>query len=144
LRYFSHFYSFSLLFYKHNDTKLVKYFNTLVTDICNNRISDNYVQKNDILPLYILYSQDSFNEIGDPKVMQSGGKDMSSLWEDTFYTIYKIKEKNEKERDIEEVNSDKYREPRFDDELTNFERRRGNNNLETQQQTARKKVKQKK
>jgi hypothetical protein len=104
-------------------------------------ILDNYVQKNDILPLYILYSQDSFNEIGDPKVMQSGGSDMNTLWEDSFYSLYKVKEK-EKESNVEEMIGNKYKEPRFDEELVLFEKRVANvGNMEVQ--TKNKKIKKK-
>jgi hypothetical protein len=118
-----------LLYYTKEDGKhkLVKLLNNLVTALAFNNIQENYVQKNDILPLYILYSQDSFNEIGDPKVMQSGGADMNTFWEDTFYSLYKAKE-DDNEVQIEDALRDKYKEPRFDEELMNFEKRSVNLN----------------
>jgi hypothetical protein len=110
----------------------VKLFNTLVTNLAMNYAVEPNTQKDDVKPLYIMYSEDSFNEIGDPKVMQAGGADMNSLWEDTFYSLYKVKEQDGEER-IEEKFGDKYKEPRFDEELVNFEKRNANlNNMDVQ------------
>jgi hypothetical protein len=89
--------------------------------------NSNYSQKNDIFPLYILFGNDSFHEIGDPKVINSssGGKDMTGLWEDTFGTLFGMQESDEyEEEDIEKMLKNLYMEARIDEELTNFERRK--------------------
>jgi GTPase SAR1 family protein len=135
LRFFCFINSISLVYFKSGDSKLSKIFNSLVTNLAfnvNNDNSLNFSQKNDILPLYVLYGSDSIQEIGDPKVIGQGGKDMASLWEDTFFSVFnKDKEsKIESQFDIEE-NLDvkkfeenlkeKYKESRIDEELVIFE-----------------------
>lgn len=87
----------------------------------------NFTQKNEILPLYILYSKDSFGEIGDPRVIASGkNSDLLTLWEDSYKTIF------EKENDLNNQNNEneeklikelkgRYLEPRIDEELSIFE-----------------------
>jgi hypothetical protein len=96
----------------------------LITNIAFDNPLENTIQKNDILPLFILYSSDSLIEIGDPKVM--GNSEMNTLWEDTFYSIFKNKKEREEEIDIEKILSNEYNETRIDEELTNFERRVSN------------------
>jgi GTPase SAR1 family protein len=135
LRFFCFINAISLVYFKSGDNKLSKIFNNLITNIAfnlNNDNSNNFSQKNDILPLYILYGSDSLQEIGDPKVIAKG-KDMTTLWEDTFQTIFdKEKEKDnfqfEHEKSlITEINNfddnlkEKYKESRIDEELVIFE-----------------------
>ena len=112
------------MFYKSSDTKLIKMLNNLISGLAFGNTLENIVQKNDIQPLYILYSNDSLVEIGDPKVM--GNSDMNTLWEDTFYSIFRNKRENEEEYDVEKMLGDRYKESRIDEELTNFERRVSN------------------
>ncbi len=98
--------------------------NNLITNFAFGNTLENIIQKNDTQPLYILYSNDSLFEIGDPKVM--GNSDMNTLWEDTFYSIFRNKREYEEEYDVEKMLGDKYKESRIDEELTNFERRVSN------------------
>jgi GTPase SAR1 family protein len=134
LRFFCHTNSLSLVYFKKNDTKNVKILNNLITSIAfsSNGILDssaNFSQKNEILPVYILYSNDSLNEIGEPKVFQQGNKDINSLWEDTLYSVFprnsEMREDNlsneSKENEIDQVMLNKYKEPRIDEELKLFE-----------------------
>lgn len=86
----------------------------------------NFTQKKEILPLYILYSKDSFEDIGDPKVFNTGNNgDQMSLWEDSYKTLYdKENEKNhnaENEQKLLRILQSKYMEPRVDEELAIFE-----------------------
>lgn len=86
--------------------------------------TQNFVQKNDILPLYILYGNDTLNDIGDPKVIQQGNRDLFSLWEDTFSSLfmnYKTESEKDKKEDIDEIYRERYKEARIDEELLMFE-----------------------
>lgn len=89
----------------------------------------NFSQKNEILPLYILHFNDSFEEIGDAKVFNQKGSDLLSLWEDSYNSIF-LKEDNlnenpkEKDKDLKEFlerMKAKYEEIRLDEELVIFE-----------------------
>jgi len=89
----------------------------------NNDNALQYSQKNDILPLYVLYGSDSLEEIGDPKVISSTIKDPSTLWELTLQSVFPSESEgdtNEVE-DLERKMKDKYKETRIDTELSNFE-----------------------
>jgi hypothetical protein len=89
----------------------------------------SFCQKNDIQPLQILYSQDSFQEIGDPKVINSNGNsDISKLWEDTLLTVFPKQQEIEEnqDEDFETALKELYVEPRIDEEVAIFERRMSN------------------
>ena len=86
-----------------------------------------FTQKNEILPLYILYSKDNFDEIGDPKVFSEKGSDLLTLWEDTYNSLIRNDNDNENEDEkkdkkfiIKEL-KEKYLESRLDEELLLFE-----------------------
>lgn len=87
----------------------------------------NFSQKNEILPLYILHPNDSFEEIGDAKVFSQKGSDLLTLWEDSYNSIFiggESKENEKKERDLKvflEEMKGKYEEYRLDEELNIFE-----------------------
>jgi GTPase SAR1 family protein len=128
LRFYSHMNALSLLYYKSGDSKLSKILNGLITNMSfSNETGNvlNYTQKNDIQPLFVLYSQDNLNDIGDPKVFQQGSRDMNSLWEDTFYSIFSISnnlnEEDEITQKFEENFKEKYKEARIDEEVQIFE-----------------------
>lgn len=123
------------MYYKNTDQKLIKQLNNFIfNQAFGNYTVDslaNYTQKNEILPLYILYSNDSFEEIGDPRVMNSGKNgDLLTLWEDSYNSLFREENKNENEKinknnDLEnklikELRM-QYLEPRIDEELTIFE-----------------------
>ena len=55
-----------------------------------------------------------------------GTGDTNTLWEDTFYSIYKRNSETNEESDIDEILCEKYKEPRIDEELKQFERRVAN------------------
>ncbi len=153
LRYFCHLNSLSLVYFKINEPKLAKILSSLITTLsfhANELGASNTIlhfsQKNDLLPLFVLYSGDSLEEIGDPKVIMQG-RDMSSMWEDTFYSIFGnnncgngnnydnggiMKDYSEDVKDFKEIEAlenelkMKYREPRIDEEVQIFERRMEN------------------
>lgn len=86
-----------------------------------------FTQKNEILPLYILYSKDNFDEIGDPKVFSEKGSDLLTLWEDTYNSLIRNDNDNENEDEkkdkkfiIKEL-KEKYLESRLDEEMQLFE-----------------------
>lgn len=129
IRFFSHANSLSVIFLKKSDAKIVKIFNNFIISLAystNGMLdsSTNFSQKNDILPLYIIYSNDTFLEIGEPKVFQQGSKDINSLWEDTLYSVFpknleSIDEKANRDFDFDQASI--YKEPRLDEELKLFE-----------------------
>jgi len=129
IRFLCHSNSLSIVFFKKSDTKIVKIFNNLIISLAystNGMLdsSTNFSQKNDILPLYILYSNDTFLDIGEPKVFQQGSKDIYSLWEDTLYSVFpknsdSIEEKINRDFDLDQASM--YKEPRLDEELKLFE-----------------------
>ncbi len=88
----------------------------------------NFTQKNEILPLYILYSKDNFAEIGDPRVIVSGkNSDLLTLWEDSYKTLFenenddsKIQNNENEEKLIKELKG-RFLERRIDEELSIFE-----------------------
>jgi hypothetical protein len=87
----------------------------------------NFTQKNEILPLYILYSKDNFDDIGDPKVFSEKGADPLNLWEDTYNSLLRNDNENEENENgndkkilIKEL-KEKYLESRLDEELLIFE-----------------------
>lgn len=88
----------------------------------------SFTQRNEILPLYILYTKDSFDEIGDPKVISQKGADLLTLWEDSFNSLKRnendIDDKNEDKKEknliVKEL-KEKYIESRLDEELLIFE-----------------------
>ena len=46
-------------------------------------------QKDHLLALMVIQGSDSLLDIGDPKVIDKGSnKDISQLWEDSFYSLY--------------------------------------------------------
>jgi hypothetical protein len=129
LRFYCHANSLSLLYFKWGDAKLVKQINALITSLAFNVNNENallFTQKNDIQPLYILYGNDSLEDIGDPKVMAQGSRDPFLLWDETFASIYQCGE-NHINKEMENPNTlelnlkEKYPEARIDEELLNFE-----------------------
>jgi hypothetical protein len=127
LRYYCHVNALSLVYFKAGDSKLSKILNNLITSLAFNVNSENALnlsQKNEILPLYILHGNDSLIEIGDPKVVSQGGKDLNSLWDDTFSSIFNKEDENdenETNNKFEESLKERYKEPRIDEELIIFE-----------------------
>lgn len=131
----------SLIFYKNNDQKLIKQLNNLIYKISfnpfglnekdrDNKDGVNFTQKSEILPLYILYSKDNFEEIGDPKVFSEKGADILTLWEDTYNSLlrenneennYKNEEENNNKNNLIKELKEKYMESRLDEELIIFE-----------------------
>ncbi len=81
----------------------------------------NFTQKDHIQPLFINYGKDSFESIGDPKVIEKNAN-MVRLWETTFESIFPntVIDKD-KTNQIEELIKMKFNEPRIDAELSNFE-----------------------
>lgn len=54
-----------------------------------NNVREIHNQKDHLNPLFITQGTDSLFEVGDPKVIDKGtNKDISQLWEDSFYSIY--------------------------------------------------------
>jgi hypothetical protein len=132
LRFYCHINSLSLIYFKSSDAKLAKQINSLITSLAFNVNNENallFSQKNDILPLYILYGADSLEEIGDPKVFVQGSsgssfsRDPFLLWDETFASIYPSGENQIAENfDKNELEmKEKYTEARIDEELLNFE-----------------------
>lgn len=87
----------------------------------------SFTQKNEILPLYILYTKDSFDDIGDPKVISQKGADILTLWEDSYNSLLRYESDFDENKEKKEQNilikdlKDKYTESRLDEELTIFE-----------------------
>ena len=77
--------------------------------------------------MYVLYSKDSFEDIGDPRVMSSGkNSDLLTLWEDSYKTLYEKdnglnNQNNENEEKLIKELKGRYLEPRIDEELSIFE-----------------------
>ena len=120
----------SLIYYKTNDQKLIRQLNNLIFKLAFNPhgldSQVNFSQKSEILPLYILYSNDNFDDIGDPKVFSGKGSDLMTLWEDTYNSLIRNDnenfEDNKKDKNymIKEL-KEKYVESRLDEELLIFE-----------------------
>ena len=83
--------------------------------------------------MYIHYFNDSFEEIGDPKVMQRGGADNMTLWKESYESLFP-KKNNKKENefddvdnemelevDVDKANWEIYKESRIDNEMKMFE-----------------------
>lgn len=81
----------------------------------------NFLQKDHIQPLFIIYGKDSFESIGDPKVIEKNAN-MIRLWETTYESIFQSPPiDKDKMNQIEELIKMKFNEPRIDAELSNFE-----------------------
>jgi hypothetical protein len=101
------------------------------TNIKENDTQTNFTQKSEIQPLYILYSKDNFEDIGDPKVFNDKGADFLTLWEDTYNSLLRNEENNNyidnDETFILKELKGKYLESRLDEELEIFEYTKINN-----------------
>lgn len=131
LRYFSYTNGINLIFYSHKKSDLVSKLKAAFTyyafklSLIDN--IDTYVEKNDIKPLFLKYYNDSLEEIGEPKVMQSSGLENKSRWMQTFQTIFKdfsdsdIPSSSESNIKLDASFFGKYTEPRIDSEYKLFE-----------------------
>ena len=136
LRYFSYTNGCNLIFYSNFSEKnrivlqsTVENFGFGVSKIDNIK---NYVQKNELNPLYISFYNDSLEEIGQPRVMEISGKNVDERWFETYKTIFKnfVKENNNENKNIPVDKNlwDKYKENRIDNEIKLFEKAKENEN----------------
>jgi hypothetical protein len=135
LRYFSYINGVNLIFYSNFSEKnriilqsTIENFGFGVSKIDNIK---NYVQKNELNPLYISFYNDSLEEIGQPRVMEMSGKNVNERWIETYKTIFKNFVKENKENKNIQVDKnlwEKYKENRIDNEITLFERAKENEN----------------
>ena len=126
----------NLIFYS---SKNEKYKNILQSTVSNYAFGQsqidikNYSQKNELHALYTQFYNDSIEEIGEPRVVHSSGKNTHDRWIETynamFMNVSNKDNKNNEENDIP-VNKDfwiKYKESRIDNELKMFENAKNNN-----------------
>jgi hypothetical protein len=135
LRYFSYTNGVNLIFHSNFSEKnrivlqsTVENFGFGVSKIDNIK---NYVQKNELNPLYIQFYNDSLDEIGQPRVMEMSGKNVDERWLETYKTIFKnfVKENHEnKNIQLDQNLWEKYKENRIDNEIKLFERAKENEN----------------
>ena len=135
LRYFSYTNGVNLIFHSNFSEKnrivlqsTVENFGFGVSKIDNIK---NYVQKNELNPLYIQFYNDSLDEIGQPRVMEISGKNVDERWLETYKTIFKnfVKENHEnKNIQLDQNLWEKYKENRIDNEIKLFERAKENEN----------------
>ena len=135
LRYFSYTNGVNLIFHSNFSEKnriflqsTVENFGFGVSKIDNIK---NYVQKNELNPLYIQFYNDSLEEIGQPRVMEISGKNVDERWLETYKTIFKnfVKENHEnKNIQLDQNLWEKYKENRIDNEIKLFERAKENEN----------------
>jgi len=135
LRYFSYTNGCNLIFYSNFSEKnrivlqsTVENFGFGVSKIDNIK---NYVQKNELNPLYITFYNDSLDEIGQPRVMEMSGKNVDERWFETYKTIFKnfVKENHEnKNIPVDKNLWEKYKENRIDNEIKLFEKAKENEN----------------
>ena len=136
LRYFSYTNGVNLIFHSNFSEKnrivlqsTVENFGFGVSKIDNIK---NYVQKNELNPLYIQFYNDSLDEIGQPRVMEISGKNVDERWLETYKTIFKnfVKENNNENKNIQLDQNlwEKYKENRIDNEIKLFERAKENEN----------------
>ena len=137
LRYFSLINGMDLIYHSTKDAKLINILHSTVTHFAfgQSKIENisKYVQKNELRAMYIHYYNDSFEEIGDPKVMQRGGADNMTLWKESYESLFP-KKNNKKDNEFEDVDNDMelevdvdkanweiYKESRIDNEMKMFE-----------------------
>ena len=137
LRYFSLINGMDLIYHSTKDAKLTNILHATVTHFAfgQSKIENisKYVQKNELRAMYIHYFNDSFEEIGDPKVMQRGGADNMTLWKESYESLFP-KKNNKKENefddvdnemelevDVDKANWEIYKESRIDNEMKMFE-----------------------
>ena len=137
LRYFSLINGMDLIYHSTKDAKLTNILHATVTHFAfgKSKIENisKYVQKNELRAMYIHYFNDSFEEIGDPKVMQRGGADNMTLWKESYESLFP-KKNNKKENefddvdnemelevDVDKANWEIYKESRIDNEMKMFE-----------------------
>ena len=135
LRYFSYTNGVNLIFHSNFSEKnriflqsTIENFGFGVSKIDNIK---NYVQKNELNPLYIQFYNDSLEEIGQPRVMEISGKNVDERWLETYKTIFKnfVKENHEnKNIQLDQNLWEKYKENRIDNEIKLFERAKENEN----------------
>ena len=135
LRYFSYINGVNLIFYSNFSEKnriilqsTIENFGFGVSKIDNIK---NYVQKNELNPLYISFYNDSLEEIGQPRVMEMSGKNVDERWIETYKTIFKNFVKENKENKNIQVDKnlwEKYKENRIDNEIALFEKAKENEN----------------
>jgi hypothetical protein len=135
LRYFSYTNGVNLIFHSNFSEKnrivlqsTVENFGFGVSKIDNIK---NYVQKNELNPLYIQFYNDSLDEIGQPRVMEISGKNVDERWLETYKTIFKnfVKENHEnKNIQLDQNLWEKYKENRIDNEIKLFQRAKENEN----------------
>lgn len=92
LRYYSFINGLNLIFHSNNNMKLINILISTVTYFSFGQSQleniNRYVQKNETRALYLKYYNDNLQEIGDPKIMQSKGDDMNSLWLKSYNTMF--------------------------------------------------------
>ena len=137
LRYFSLINGINLIYHSTKDIKLTNILHSTVTHFAfgQSKIENisKYIQKNELRAMYLHFYNDSFEEIGDPKVMQRGGADNKTLWKESYESLFP-KKNNRKENEFEEVDNEMelevdvdkanweiYKESRIDNEIKMFE-----------------------
>lgn len=125
MRFFSHFIGCSLVFSKLTDDKLMNNIVNLIKTLASDTLSEiksSYIQKDHLHPIFIQFGKDSYEDIGDPKVISSGQKNPVLLWEDTFLGMFKEKKDDNKKSNFNEKELlSKYQEKSLDFELISFE-----------------------
>ena len=137
LRYFALINGINLIYHSTKDAKLTNILHSTVTHFAfgQSKIENinKYIQKNELRAIYLHYYNDSFDEIGDPKVMQRGGADNITLWKESYESLFprkNIKKENEfddidndmeLEVDVDKANWEIYKESRIDNEMKMFE-----------------------
>ena len=137
LRYFSLINGINLIYHSTKDIKLTNILHSTVTHFAfgQSKIENisKYIQKNELRAMYLHFYNDSFEEIGDPKVMQRGGADNKTLWKESYESLFP-KKNNRKENEFEDVDNEMelevdvdkanweiYKESRIDNEIKMFE-----------------------
>lgn len=125
LRFFSNFIGASILFNRITDDKLQKSIENLIKSCLDEAFTElkpSLIQKDHLQPLFIQFGKDSYEEVGDPKVLNSNKSNPVMLWEDTFNGMYKNQmDDTESSAFDEQTLLKKYVEKSLDSELQSFE-----------------------
>ena len=136
LRYFSLINGINLIYHSTKDIKLTNILHSTVTHFAfgQSKIENisKYIQKNELRAMYLHFYNDSFEEIGDPKVMQRGGADNKTLWKESYESLFPTNNRKENEFedvdnemelevDVDKANWEIYKESRIDNEIKMFE-----------------------
>lgn len=124
LRFFSNFVGASVLFNRITDEKHQKNIENSIKSFLDEafaEIKPNLIQKDHLQPLFIEFGKDSYEEIGDPKVLSSSKGNPIIQWEDTFSGMYKNQSDDTENSFDEQALQKKYIEKSLDSELQSFE-----------------------